>query len=225
MTNNLYEIGKLNAVEQLIAIAKEEFGISYGLRFTLPDDMAHTIRAINGVKVRVYDETPSGETLLRTLAVRANDLMVEKQNSFLFESAAEIYRDFPSAFANFEEAYASLNKVPSQAMAYPELILRYREIQRNASKEVSRYVEQMRLVSDLIFCFFLTLHTDTTWELEDIYSLGESTKNELQEFMAEAIGLKALVEDDLPEIPEETTGKEEDLTTPKAGKSRGSSDS
>lgn len=225
--NNIYDIGKLSAIEQLILIAKEEFGISYGLRFRIPEDAPHSVRNINGLKVRDYEETPSGETILRTIAVRANDLMVEKQNSFMFESAAKLYAEWPDAFEDFEQAYASLSKVPDTAMKFPGLILEYRNIQRQASKEVSQYVEHMRLVSDLIFCYFLTLHTDRVWELEDIYSLGDKTKLELTEFMAEQIGLKTLAEDDesLPEaLPDEGEDKE-NLTTPVAGKSRGSSDS
>lgn len=224
MTNLYDTTSGLSAKEQLIAIAKEEFGISYGLRFTLPEDVPHSIKAIGSLKVRDYAETPSGETILRTLAVRANDAMVEKQNSFMFETAADLFSEFPEAFEDFEEAYGSLSKVPEKAMKSPQLILRYRDIQRQASQQVSSYVEQMRLVSDLIFCYFLTLHTEKEWELEDLYALGADTKEAISEFMAEQIGLKTLEDEDEDETPPSAEDAEEAGVSnkPTGGKSPGS---
>ena len=213
---------ELAAKEELILKAKEDYGITYGLRFKLPDDVPHSYKKVGGIKVKVYDETPAGELILRTLATRANDSLIEKQNSFMFESAAEVFRDFPDAFENFEDAYASLSKVPENATKYPDLILRYRDIQRAASKQMSAYTEELRRMSDLIFCYFLTLHTDKEWELEDLYSLGTQSKGELSEFMIEQIGLKS-AEDEEDGEPSEEAAVEEAAkeNTPSGGKSLG----
>ncbi len=211
---------ELKAREELIQKAKEDYGITYGLRFKLPDDVPHSIKVIGGIKVKVYDETPSGEMILRTLATRANDALTEKQNSFMFESAAAIFAEFPKAFKDFEEAYASLSVVPAEAMKYPELVLRYRDIQRDASRKVSVYSEELRRMSDLIFCFFLSLHTDKEWELEDLYSLGKEAKNALSEFMLEQIGLKT-DEEDAEEATSEDETKASESNKPEGGKSPG----
>jgi hypothetical protein len=203
----------LSARDQLISMAKEEFGISYGLNFKLPEEVPYTRKNIGTEKVKVFEETPAGELILRNLAIRGNERLQEKQTSFMFENAAELFSAFPEEFPSFEEAYASLSAIPDAAMKNPKLMLRYRDIRRQADKNISEYVENMRLLSDLIFCFFLSLHTDEEWELEKLYSLGEKTKSELTEFMAEQIGLKTLAEpseegDAEPEAEETAEGKE-----------------
>jgi hypothetical protein len=195
------EARMLSARDQLILMAKEDFGISYGLNFSLPEEVEYTRKNIGTVKVKVYNETPAGELILRNLAIRGHERLQEKQTSFMFENAAELFAEFPAEFPTFEEAYASLSTIPDAAMKNPQLMLKYRDIRRQADTNISEYVESMRLLSDLIFCFFLALHTDEEWELEKLYSLGEKTKAELTEFMSEQIGLKTLVE----EIPEEAT--------------------
>jgi hypothetical protein len=197
----------LSARDQLILMAKNEFGISYGLNFKLPDEVPHTRKRVGTESVKVYDETPAGELILRNLAIRGNERLQEKQTSFMFENAAELFAEFPKEFPTFEEAYASLSSIPDAAMKNPKLMLRYRDIRRQADTNISEYVESMRLLSDLIFCFFLALHTDEEWELEKLYSLGEKTKGELTEFMAEQIGLKTLAEES-PEADETDTPEE-----------------
>lgn len=181
----------LSAREQLINLAKNEYDITYGLNFKLPDDTPHSIKVVGNQKVKVYEEIPAGEVILRTIAVRANEQVNERQSTFMFEKAAEIFDEFPDAFENFEAAYASLSSIPASAMSNPKLVLRYASIQREAQAHVSSLLAKMRLTSDLVFCYFLTLHTDKNWELEDLYGLGQETKEALSEFMREQIGLKA----------------------------------
>jgi len=215
----------LSAREQLIKLAKEKFNITYGLRFTIPDDIAYTKRNIGKYSIRVYDETPVGELILRRVITEAIEEAAKAQERYIWNKSAELFNEFADCFDSFEEAKNSLlGNIAERAAKNPQCIIYMQKISQDSTEFVQQITEELRTIKDLVFCFFLSLHTDKEWELEDLYTLGEKTSEDLGGFYSEVLGIKDNMEEASPEDADNDDVPIDGASDNKvvSGKSRGS---
>lgn len=200
----------LTPTEELIAIAKDEYNLSYGLEFELPDDIEHSVRVVGGIKLREFTEVPAGLLILRTLIVRAQSSMQDAQQDAMLEYATELLEEFPDLVSDFNEAYQALQSMPDAATNNSAFVLKYRKIRKAMGQLVESQVDDMRRISDLAFCFFLdkVCKDRSGWELKDLYALGKGSREELSVFMSKMIGLEP---DTTDEDSDELTGESDKL--------------